>query len=277
MVEGPRDQLYQLLLSTATQRYNRHTNDPSRPLKVLRIGAIREVIVSISIGSRPSDHYFPSVCWFVCLSVCLFACAEFFSAVFDPISIKLGHMSYVWVQLCLLEYRGCATPGGWVTPKNLYFQGFGAQKNSSYSFDRIVFIFGYIVERTNTKILSSHFFAISILNPNYDVINDVISGFAKVVVERCGFHHWIAQRISWGEVVSVFLYLLQFPSYDVIKSDADCTPGREPRSVAASLFGCLYFLACSLFFLFVVQLIPSCVHSQRIEHILNVHDSLFTA
>jgi len=26
------------------------------------------------------------------------------------------------------------------------------------------------------------------LNPNYDVINDVISGFAKVVVERCGFH-----------------------------------------------------------------------------------------
>ena len=48
------------------------------------------------------------------------------------------------------------------------------------------------VERTNTKILSSHFFAISILNPNYDVINDVIM------------------------------------------SDADCTPGREPRRVAAS-------------------------------------------
>ena len=85
---------------------------------------------------------------------------------------------------------------------------------------------------------SGAFFAISVLNPNYDVINDVISGFAKVVVERCGFHHWIAQRISWGDVVSVFLYLLQFPSYDVINdviiSDADCTPGREPRSVAAS-------------------------------------------
>jgi len=45
------------------------------------------------IGSRPSDHYFRSVCWFVCL----FVCAEFFSAVFDPISIKLGHMLYVWV------------------------------------------------------------------------------------------------------------------------------------------------------------------------------------
>ena len=57
-----------------------------------------------------------------------------------------------------LEYRGCATPGGWVTLKNLYFRGFGAKKTiSSYSFDRIVLIFGYIVERTNTKIISSHF------------------------------------------------------------------------------------------------------------------------
>ena len=50
---------------------------------------------------------------------------------------------------------------------------------SSYSFDRIVLIFGYIVERTNTKILQSHF----LQYPNYDVINDIISGFAKVVVE----------------------------------------------------------------------------------------------
>jgi len=44
------------------------------------------------VDSRPSDHYFRSVCWFVCL----FVCAEFFSAVFDPISIKLAHMFYVW-------------------------------------------------------------------------------------------------------------------------------------------------------------------------------------
>ena len=67
-----------------------------------------------------------------------------------------------------------------MTPKTGIFRGFWAQKTiSSYSFDRIVLIFGYIVERTNTKILSSHFFAISILNPNYDVINDVISGFSK--------------------------------------------------------------------------------------------------
>ena len=91
-------------------------------------------------------------------------------------------------------------------PKKTCILGvFGLKKTiSSYSFDWIVLIFGYIVERTNTKILSSHFFAISILNSNYDVINDVISGFANVVVERCGFHHCIAQTILWGEVVSVF-------------------------------------------------------------------------
>jgi len=41
------------------------------------------------IDSRPSDHYFRSVCWFVC--------AEFLSAVFDPILIKLAHLLYVWV------------------------------------------------------------------------------------------------------------------------------------------------------------------------------------
>ena len=35
-------------------------------------------------------------------------------------------------------------------------------------------------------------------------------------------------------MVSVFLCLLQFLSYDVIMSDADCTPSCERRSVAAS-------------------------------------------
>jgi len=76
-----------------------------------------------------------------------------------------------------------------VTPKTSIFRGFGAQKTIlAYSFDRIVLIFSYIVERTNIKILSSLFFAISILNPHYDVINDVISGITKVVVQRCGLH-----------------------------------------------------------------------------------------
>jgi len=29
------------------------------------------------VGSRPSDHYFHSVCWFVCLFVCLFFVQRF--------------------------------------------------------------------------------------------------------------------------------------------------------------------------------------------------------
>jgi len=60
-----------------------------------KLAMTKDLLVTL-FGSRPSDHYFRSVCWFVCLSVCLFVCAEFFSAVFDPISIKLGHMLYVW-------------------------------------------------------------------------------------------------------------------------------------------------------------------------------------
>ena len=50
-----------------------------------------------TFGSRPSDHYFRSVCWFVCLSVCLSVClfvclCRVFLSRFDPIWIKLGHM-----------------------------------------------------------------------------------------------------------------------------------------------------------------------------------------
>ena len=89
-------------------------------------------LVFLSFVSRPRGPiiFVVSVGLFVCLSVCLFVCTEFFSAVFDPISIKLGHMLYVWVQLCLLEYRDCATPGGWVIPKTCIFTGFWPQKLS---------------------------------------------------------------------------------------------------------------------------------------------------
>jgi len=38
-----------------------------------------------------------TIIFVVCVCVCLFVCAEFFSAVFDLISFKLGHMLYVWV------------------------------------------------------------------------------------------------------------------------------------------------------------------------------------
>ena len=62
-------------------------------LKLSLLLLFKYLNLNIIIGSRPSDHYFRSVCWFVCL----FVCAEFFSAVLDPISIKLGHMLYVCV------------------------------------------------------------------------------------------------------------------------------------------------------------------------------------
>jgi len=55
--------------------------------------SIASAVKTIVFGSRPSDHYFRSVCWFVCLLVC----AEFFSAVFDPILIKLGRMLCICV------------------------------------------------------------------------------------------------------------------------------------------------------------------------------------
>jgi len=53
------------------------------------------------------------------VSVGLFV--QFFSAVFDPILIKLGNYVICLGLVVSLEYRGCATPGGLVTPKNLYF------------------------------------------------------------------------------------------------------------------------------------------------------------
>ena len=48
-----------------------------------------------------------------------------------------------------------------------------------------------------------------------------------------------ARAVLSADAGLLILYLLYFPSYDVINdvimSDADCTAGREPRSVAASL------------------------------------------
>jgi len=76
-----------------------------------------------------------------------------------------------------------------VTPKNLYFVGFGAQKLSRPTV--LIGLSRFLVILYNAPIIKfsrAIFFAISILNPNYDAINDVISGFAKVVVERYGLH-----------------------------------------------------------------------------------------
>ena len=64
---------------------------------VTGLQSVRTLILEFGnsyVGSRPSAKW-PLFSY--CLSVCLFVCAEFFSAVFDPISIKLGHVLYVWV------------------------------------------------------------------------------------------------------------------------------------------------------------------------------------
>jgi len=92
------------------------------------------------IGSRPSDHYFRSVCWFVCLSVCLFV--QSFS---QPSLIRFRSnldVCYVSGSSCVPYNIGAVRPLGAGRPlKTGIFRGFGAQKTiSSYSFDRIVLI-----------------------------------------------------------------------------------------------------------------------------------------
>jgi len=49
------------------------------------------VLELVLVHGQVSIIFVVSVGLSVCLSVC-FVCAEFFSAVFDPISIKLGHV-----------------------------------------------------------------------------------------------------------------------------------------------------------------------------------------
>ena len=46
-----------------------------------------KLIMSLmTFGSRPSDHYFRSVCWFVCLSVCL--CRVFLSRLWSNFEFR---------------------------------------------------------------------------------------------------------------------------------------------------------------------------------------------
>ena len=54
-----------------TRRRSTTTTTPQRPPRTannLQHSRLRQ----LTVGSRPSDHYFCSVCWFVCLFVCLF-------------------------------------------------------------------------------------------------------------------------------------------------------------------------------------------------------------
>jgi len=69
-----------------------------------------------------------------------------------------------------------------VTLKTCICRGFGAQKKLSRP-TVLIGLCWFLVILYNAPILkfSQAIFAISVLNPNYDVINDVISGFAKVL------------------------------------------------------------------------------------------------
>jgi len=53
------------------------------------------MLVTVLVHGQVTIIFVVSVGLF--LLVCLFVCAEFFSAVFNPISIKRRHMLYVWV------------------------------------------------------------------------------------------------------------------------------------------------------------------------------------
>ena len=147
-------------------------------------------------GSRPSDHYFRSVC----LSVC----AEFFSAVFYPISIKLGHMLYVWVLLCSLEYRGCATPAGWVTLKNCILGVLGSKKLSRPTV--LIGLCWFLVILCNAPILKFSWatFYNFHLEPKLWRHKWRNFRFCKRCRRAMRFSPLIAQGISWSDVVSIF-------------------------------------------------------------------------
>jgi len=142
----------------------------------------------------------------VCLSVCL--CRVFLSRLWPDFDQTWTYVICLGLVVSPRIWAVRPLGTGWPL-KTCIFRGFGAQKtSSSYSFDRIVLIFGYFVERTNTKILLSHFFAISILNPNYDVINDVNFRFCKSCCTAMQFSPLDSSEDFMGEMVSVFLYLL---------------------------------------------------------------------
>jgi len=137
--------------------------------------------------------------------------------------------------LCPLEYRGCATPGGWVTPKKLVFLGVLGLKKLSHP-TVLIGLCWFLVILYNARILkfsraifcnfhlepklwrhqwcnfrfckscrgamrfspldsSDDFvwrcglrFCLSLKVSELWCHNDVISTFAKVVVQRCRLH-----------------------------------------------------------------------------------------
>jgi len=132
---------------------------------------------------------------------------------------------------------------GWPI-KTCIFRGFGAQKTiSSYSFDRIVLIFRYILERTNTKILSSHFFCNFHLEHklwrhqgrNFRFWKSCRTAMRFSPLDSSeDFMGWCGLRFSLSLIVSE-LWRHQW------RHNERCglhPPSREPRSVAAIFVFC---------------------------------------
>ena len=84
-------------------------------------------ILHLVIGSRPSDHYSHSVCWFV--SVCLFIslCRVFLSRLWSDFDQTRTYVICLGLVVSP-RIQGCATPGAGWPLKNLYFRSFWAQK-----------------------------------------------------------------------------------------------------------------------------------------------------
>jgi len=66
ITEGPNPQNIVLILKAQSILFSRYKNGESEPHDSLHI------CLRSCVGSRPSDHYFRSVCLSVCLFVCLF-------------------------------------------------------------------------------------------------------------------------------------------------------------------------------------------------------------
>jgi len=78
-------------------------------------------VVVGSIGSRPSDHYFRSVCWFVCLFVCL--CRVFLSRLWSDFDQTRTYVICLGLIVSLRIWGLGNDLNGGLTPKKLVFLG----------------------------------------------------------------------------------------------------------------------------------------------------------
>ena len=85
---------------------------------------------SLLFGSRPSDHYFCSVCLFVFLSICLFVlCRVFLSRLRSDLDQTRTHITCLGVVVSPRIYGLCDPLGLGDPQKTCIFRGFGAAVN----------------------------------------------------------------------------------------------------------------------------------------------------